>query len=245
MRSASGDGAARELAASDERDGRDVRRTGEILVVEDDPEVRELLELVLKDEGHHVVRRPTASPRWNWWRAARSGPTSSWRTSICRTAWTGSSRGEAARQTPSGDPGHHPDRRHLDRHAARYRAQNCVQLNKPVKLTELTQAHPIAASRQAPRTLPSPDAAPAARRRRSSSSSMTTAMSARRCASCSRTMARRSRIMRPARLSRSLSSRPRSLPADRCLSARNERARIAAAAQAGGPRTARDHDHRQ
>ncbi len=35
-----------------------VRRTGAILVVEDDPEVRELLELFLKDEGHHVATAP-------------------------------------------------------------------------------------------------------------------------------------------------------------------------------------------
>jgi two-component system CheB/CheR fusion protein len=35
-----------------------VRRTGTILVVEDDPEVRELLDLLLKDEGHRVVTAP-------------------------------------------------------------------------------------------------------------------------------------------------------------------------------------------
>ena len=34
------------------------QRTGAILVVEDDPEVRELLELFLKDEGHHVATAP-------------------------------------------------------------------------------------------------------------------------------------------------------------------------------------------
>ena len=33
-------------------------RTGEILVVEDDPEMRELLELLLKDEGHHMATAP-------------------------------------------------------------------------------------------------------------------------------------------------------------------------------------------
>lgn len=36
----------------------DSHRTGMILVVEDDPEVRELLELLLKDEGHHAVAAP-------------------------------------------------------------------------------------------------------------------------------------------------------------------------------------------
>ena len=34
---------------------RDARRTGAILVIDDDPEVRELLEVFLKDEGHRVA----------------------------------------------------------------------------------------------------------------------------------------------------------------------------------------------
>jgi len=36
-------------------DGDDDRRVGTVLIVEDDPEVRELMELVLTDEGHHVM----------------------------------------------------------------------------------------------------------------------------------------------------------------------------------------------
>jgi two-component system CheB/CheR fusion protein len=35
-----------------------VRRTGAILVVEDDPELLELLELFLKDEGYHTATAP-------------------------------------------------------------------------------------------------------------------------------------------------------------------------------------------
>ncbi len=35
-----------------------VGRAGAILVIEDDPEIRELLELFLKDEGHHAVAAP-------------------------------------------------------------------------------------------------------------------------------------------------------------------------------------------
>ena len=35
--------------------------TGTILIVEDDPEVRELLELLLRDEGHHVTSAPDAA----------------------------------------------------------------------------------------------------------------------------------------------------------------------------------------
>ncbi|MDE1150309.1 MAG: response regulator [Azospirillaceae bacterium] len=37
-----------------------VKRTGTILVVEDDPEACELLEVLLRDEGHHVVTAPHA-----------------------------------------------------------------------------------------------------------------------------------------------------------------------------------------
>jgi hypothetical protein len=37
---------------------KDVHRTGAILVVEDDPEVRDLLELVLKEEGHRSATAP-------------------------------------------------------------------------------------------------------------------------------------------------------------------------------------------
>jgi two-component system CheB/CheR fusion protein len=43
---------------TDQRVVEGVRRTGAILVVEDDPEARELLELFLKDEGHHVATAP-------------------------------------------------------------------------------------------------------------------------------------------------------------------------------------------
>ncbi len=45
--------APRSHRAEDTDDG--PRRTGAILVIEDDPELRDLLELLLSDEGHHVV----------------------------------------------------------------------------------------------------------------------------------------------------------------------------------------------
>ena len=41
--------------AADDRIIKDARRTGTILVIDDDPEVRELLEVFLKDEGHRVA----------------------------------------------------------------------------------------------------------------------------------------------------------------------------------------------
>ena len=46
------------LLAAGERGGEAVRHVGRILVVEDDPEVSELLEIFLKDEGHLVATAP-------------------------------------------------------------------------------------------------------------------------------------------------------------------------------------------
>lgn len=48
----------RHRGNTDEGIGKGVLRKGEILVVEDDPEVSELLELVLKEEGHRVTTAP-------------------------------------------------------------------------------------------------------------------------------------------------------------------------------------------
>jgi two-component system CheB/CheR fusion protein len=48
-------GPAPEPAPSDADGVEDARRTGVILIIEDDPEVRELLELLLADEGHHAA----------------------------------------------------------------------------------------------------------------------------------------------------------------------------------------------
>jgi two-component system CheB/CheR fusion protein len=45
----------RHLPGMDDLVDADSRRSGTILVIEDDPEVRELLELSLKDEGHHTA----------------------------------------------------------------------------------------------------------------------------------------------------------------------------------------------
>ena len=115
--------------------------TGAILVVEDDPEVRELLELFLKDEGHRVATapdgvaaldlvaggtvRPDLDPR-RLQSAERHG----------RTAVATQLREELHRQIPviilTGD---------ISTDTLRDIAlQDCVQLNKPVKLKELTQA---------------------------------------------------------------------------------------------------------
>ncbi len=49
---------ASALLATGDRSNPGVRRVGTILVVEDDPEVRELLEIFLKDEGHQAATAP-------------------------------------------------------------------------------------------------------------------------------------------------------------------------------------------
>ena len=95
--------------------------------------------------------------------------------------------------------------------------QNCVQLNKPVKLKELTQAIQRLLPASPPAT--DPRAAASARSGRqavgrpSSSSSMTIARCAMRFAACWKTMAGSSRILRLARHS----SRPVARAVKRCL----------------------------
>jgi two-component system CheB/CheR fusion protein len=59
------------LLAAGGRAGEAVRRVGTILVVEDDPEVRELLEIFLKDEGHQAASAPDGTTALDL--AARSG----------------------------------------------------------------------------------------------------------------------------------------------------------------------------
>ena len=101
----------------------DARRTGTILVVEDDPEVCELLELFLKDEGHRaataadgiaaleLVARGTIRP--DLILADYNLPNG-----LNGLQLIAKLREKLQRH----DPGHHSDRRHLDRHLARYRA---------------------------------------------------------------------------------------------------------------------------
>ncbi len=101
----------------------DAPHRGTILVVEDDPEVRELLDLILKDEGHHTVLAVDgiaalgSGDAWN--RPARH-PVGR----LQSAAWheRASSRRETARISPSGTPRHHPDGGYHDRNVARGRA---------------------------------------------------------------------------------------------------------------------------
>ena len=115
-------------------------RTGMILVVEDDPEVRELLELVLKEAGHRIVSAPDGHIALE--RVARG----SLRPDLVLSDYnlpngmnglqlTAKLRYDLRRQIPSviltGD---------ISTATLREIAvQNCVLLHKPVKSSELTQ----------------------------------------------------------------------------------------------------------
>ncbi len=116
-------------------------RTGAILVVEDDPEVRELLELLLRDDGHRpataadgrialdLVARGTIEP--DLIVADYNLPNG-----MNGLQVTAKLRERLHREVPvivlTGD---------ISTGALRSIAlQNCVQLNKPVKVNELTQA---------------------------------------------------------------------------------------------------------
>jgi two-component system CheB/CheR fusion protein len=116
------------------------RRTGAILIVEDDPEVRELLEALLKDEGHHTLTAPDGAKALDL---------------VAR----GAIRPDlvlADYNLPNGLDGLQVAAKLRDRLQHKIPAiiltgdistgtlrdiasQDCLQLNKPVKLTELTQ----------------------------------------------------------------------------------------------------------
>ena len=117
-----------------------VRHTGEILVVEDDPEVRELLELVLKGEGHHIVSAPDGAA------ALELVARGALRADLILVDYnlpggmnglelTANLREKLHRDLPviilTGDISS-ATLQDIARH-------NCVHLNKPVKLHELTQ----------------------------------------------------------------------------------------------------------
>ena len=61
-------------------------RTGTILVIEDDPDLRDLLRQSLLDEGHRVSAALHGQAALDWGRARRSRPTSCWQTTTCRAA---------------------------------------------------------------------------------------------------------------------------------------------------------------
>ena len=117
-----------------------VRRTGAILVVEDDPDVRESLKLVLKDEGHHAVTAPDGIAALELVARGTVRPDLiladyNLPNGMNGLQVTAKLREKLHRQIPviilTGDISTET-LRDIARH-------DCVQLNKPVKLKELTQ----------------------------------------------------------------------------------------------------------
>jgi two-component system CheB/CheR fusion protein len=118
----------------------DVHRTGAILVVEDDPEVRDLLELVLQNEGHRVATAPDGIAALEMVARATVQPDLILADYNLPHGMDGIEVTEKLREKL------HPETPVIVltgdistgtlRNIAR---QNCVQLNKPVKLKEMTQ----------------------------------------------------------------------------------------------------------
>ena len=118
-----------------------VHHTGEILIVEDDPEVRELLQLLLKDEGHRTATAHDGAAALELVRQGTIRPDLILTDYNLPNGMDGLQvatklRDMLGRQVPviviTGDISTGPLRE-----AA---LQNLVKLNKPVKLQELTQA---------------------------------------------------------------------------------------------------------
>ncbi|MBU2090914.1 MAG: response regulator, partial [Alphaproteobacteria bacterium] len=115
-------------------------RPGNILIVEDEPEVRELLELILRDEGHTVMAAPDAVIGLSMVTQGRIQPDLILADYNLPNGMTGLQLAVRVReylraQTPviilTGD---------ISTDTLRSIAtEQCVQLNKPVEMTELTQ----------------------------------------------------------------------------------------------------------
>lgn len=118
----------------------DVRRSGTILVVENDPEVRELLDLFLKDEGHRVTTAPDGSA------ALELVASGTFRPDLILTDYNLPNGMDGLQVIAGVREKLHPElpviilTGDISTNTLRDIAhRNCVQLNKPVKLTELTQ----------------------------------------------------------------------------------------------------------
>ena len=118
-----------------------IRRSSEILVIEDDPQVRELLEILLADEGHRAVSAPDGIAALELVAHGTSRPDIVLSDYNLPNGMNGLKvvaklRETLHRQLPviilTGD---------ISTQTLRsIAAQNCLQLNKPVKLAELTKA---------------------------------------------------------------------------------------------------------
>ena len=181
-----------------------VSQTGEILIVEDEPEVRELLELALEAEGHRVATAPDGIAALDLVAREKARPDILLLDYNLPNDMNGLQvaaklleklRSEIPVIILTGD---------ISTGTLREIAlRNCVQLNKPVNLTELTgviQRLLLASSSEAPAHAARPArSGRRSRNRRTSSSSTTTAAYARSFATCSGKMAGPSQPMRRAR----------------------------------------------
>lgn len=118
-----------------------VRRRGAVLVIEDDPQMRELLEVLLQGEGHYVVTAPDGAA------AVALIARGVVRPDVILTDYNLSDGMDGLEVCAK-------LREKLDRHIPvivltgdistdvlrKVASHDCVQLNKPVKLTELSQA---------------------------------------------------------------------------------------------------------
>ena len=189
----------------DDSSAEPVRRVGEILVVEDDPELRQLLELLLKDEGHHVATAPDGVAAQALLERGAIRPDLILTDFNLPNGLNGLQLAASLRQkfnleTPviilTGD---------ISTETLRDIAHdNCVQLNKPVNVKELAQVIqrllPLSQSRERPviRQTPDQDVGPI---RPLSLWSTMTATYATLFAAYSRTMAGPSKTLRLATLS--------------------------------------------
>ena len=212
-----------------------VRRTGAILVVEDDPDVRELLTFALKDEGHRAIAAPDGIAALKLVARGTVRPDLILADYNLPNGMDGLQviaklREKLHRQIPviilTGDIST-DTLRDIARH-------DCVQLNKPVKLKKLTQAIqrllPIAQSAAHPHAQHPAEAAstpgPPLIFVIDDDSHVREAIRA----VLEENGRSRRRLSDLRGIPRSLSSGPRSMPLDRCLPTRDERPPIAAAA---------------
>jgi two-component system CheB/CheR fusion protein len=181
----------------------DSHRSGVILIVEDDPEVCDLLEMLLKEEGHRTAIAHDGNAALEWVKQGNVRPDLILADYNLPNGMTGLQIAAKLREVVhraipvvilTGDI--------LPATLRDIGAYDCVQLNKPVKLAELTQVIQDLLPTAPPATHARPPMPPrriAVRRGLSSSSSMTTRMCARPCATCPRKRGWPSRIMSLAR----------------------------------------------
>ena len=223
---------------------------GTILIVEDDPALLEMLQLLFDDEGHRTV---VAADGHEALELAAQGPTVPDLVIADYNLPKGTQRArdhrQAAEAAPARNPRHYPDRRHLDRQLARdcrprLRASEQAGQSKgvdapcpaPARQTDLERARRRAAAARLTQRGRVIDRVCGRRRPLHPGGD--------------RGSASRKRIFggdfrrRPG-LPRSLSPRPQRMPSGRCSDAQHERSRADRAPQGGRLSVANHHDNRQ